>query len=518
MGLAYYGADKATGNQSYYQRGEDQIEYALGFRDEWGLYNYSTYYEVRGQYEDTYYEWDTHRNVRSALALQHAYLYTDNETYLDFSDKAIDFLLNKVFMKNITHHDDVNYTVPWRSTKPNGGSGGVKGTTKDFPFVPVNQYVQLGRLLINAYYDENMNSSYYHDDRLLPHINTCMRYIINDQIYSGDSEGTWAYFSYYDENHSGDPWRRRSMKYAALTAKELARANNYLFWDNITRAIDNYTDYVEDRLTLRSAIDTHNGGSGTITTYNSWRSLYNNTERNVTKIDEILFSNIFFNDNGTINGFNIDSDRYIYDTDDYGFLYVHYNQFRNLIWDDYYQNRSSMTYDIDLNSSGPSDGWNFVSSPLVPNQRNLTSILNDPLYGISGNYDKVMYYDSDQGKWKTHVQGRSSIFNDIEDWDHEMGIWLHMTSDDVLTIQGVHPYRTKFTLGPGWNMVGYPSNTMRKASETLPSEVTKVGIFNSSNQYNLEYITNLSKLDLEPGKGYWIYNNAAEDIKWTIDY
>lgn len=518
MGLAYYGAHKVTGNGSYYERGKDQIDYALGFRDEWGLYNYSTYYEIMGQYEDTYYEWDTHRNVRSALTLQHAYLYTENETYLNFSDKAIDFILNKVYMENITFHDGVNYTVPWRSTKPNGGSGGVKGTSKNFPFVPVNQYVQLGLLLLQAYYEEDYNSSYYHDDRLLPYINTCMEYIVNDQIDSGDSIGTWPYFSYYDDINSDDPLKRRPMKYAALTAKELARANTYLRWDNISLVIENYTDYVEEHLTLRSAIDTHNGGSATITTYNSWRSLYNTTGRNVTKIDNILFSNIFFNDDGTVNGFNLKSDRYIYDTDLYGFLYIHYNPLRTLIWDDHYQNRSSLTYDITLESGGESGGWNYISTPLVPNQKNLSSILNDPVDGISDSYDKVMYYEASQDKWRTHGVDRKPKFNDIEGWDHEMGIWIHMTKDDVLTIQGPHPYRTTLSLKPGWNMVGYPSNTERTASEILPSNITKLAVFNSTEQYNLEYLTDLSTLTLKPGEGYWLYNGASDDVRWTIDY
>lgn len=515
MGLAYYGAHARTGNESYLERGEKQFDYALSFRDEWGLYNFSTVYEVKGLFEDTYEEWNTHRNVRAALALQDAYFYTHNETYLNAFDTVIDFILNKVAMDNITYHGGINYTVPWTSTEPNNGSGGIKGVNKDHPFVYVNGYSKLGRLFTQAYFDENLNSSYYHDDRLLPHMRTCIRYIINDQIYTGDSKGTWAYFSYLDEP---DPWRRRSMKYGALAAKELARTNTYLNWDNISKTIDNYTDYVEQHLTIRSAIDTHNGGSATITTYNSWSSLYNTTGRNVSKIDNIKYSNIFFNDDGTFNWFQIDTDRLTNDPEVIGFLYVHYNPFRSFLWDRYYEARRSLTHNITLGSSGASEGWNFISTNLVPKDKSIESILNAPERGIEGSYDKVMYYDSTDGEWKTFAAGRSSHYNDLNTWDHTMGIWIHMTKNDTLTIQGHHPYRTKIELEPGWNMVGYPSESNKIASDTLPSEITKLGVYNEWAPYNLEYIQDLSTEVLVKGRAYWVYNGADDPVDWSVDY
>ncbi|MFO7992438.1 MAG: hypothetical protein R6U61_09165 [Thermoplasmata archaeon] len=518
MGLAYYGAYDYTNNNSYFTRGEKQFDYALGFRDQWGLYNRSTVNEVLGRYPDTYHEWSTHRNVRAGIALQQAYLFTNNETYLNASDNIIDFILNKVAMVNVTYHNGVNYTVPWESTDPNGGLGCVKGTSKDFSFLFVNGYIQLAKLLTMAYYDENLNSSYYKDDSLLPYMNTCIKYILNDQIDSGGSKGTWAYFSYYDENHSGDPWRRRSMKYAALTAKELSRVNAYLYWDNISRALSNYSDYVEGHLTLRTSIDTQNGGNGVITTYNSWRSFYNTTGRNVSKIENILFSNIFFNDNGTHNWFSIDTDRMIEQPDILGFLYVHYNPLRTLLWDKYHNNLTKRTVKSNLIANGSAGGWNFISSNLVPNNTDLDSILNHPTNGIWGSYDKVLFFSAEKDEWRSYVPTRSTKYNSLDIWNHKMGLWIHMTKNDTLTIQGTHPYRTTIEVQPGWNMVGYPSDTNRYASDTLPTEVTKIAIFNGSSSYNLEYVYNLGSEMFVSGKGYWVYNDADYTVRWTVDY
>ncbi|MFW6305200.1 MAG: hypothetical protein ACOC1V_05435 [Candidatus Saliniplasma sp.] len=513
-GLSYFGAYEVTGNYSYYERGRKQFHYALNFRDQWGLYNRSTFYEVRRRFEDTYHEWSTHRNVRAALALQQAYLYTGNETYKNVSDNMIDFVLNKAARENISYHNGTEYSVFWESTESNDGDGGVKGMSKNFTFLFVNGYVQLGRLLTQAYFDENINSSYYHDDRLIPHINTCIEYLINDQIDSGDSIGTWAYFSYYDEP---DPWRRRSMNYAALTAKELARTNTYLQWKNISEAISNYTSYVEKRLTLRSAIDVHNGGYANIMIYNHWRSIYRTTNRNVSKIEDFMFSNIFFNQNGTTNSFTLSTDREMIDPKDYGFLYIHYNPLRTILWDRYYENRTE-DLTINLEFHNGNHGWNFISSRLVPSSTDLLEILNHEDRGISGNYDKVMWYDSAEESWRSYMPERYSHFDDIYEWDHSMGLWIRMSKDDNLTVEGIAPYRTRITLQSGWNTVGYPTNLTEKASVSLPSEVTKLGVFNASRQNYVEYIYDLKNYTLKPNEGYFVYNSGENEVDWVIDY
>ncbi len=176
------------------------------------------------------------------------------------------------------------------------------------------------------------------------------------------------------------------------------------------------------------------------------------------------------------------------------------------------------SFTLDLKAGGESEGWNFVSFNLIQENESLKNILDDPTNGIDGNYSKVMYYSAGQDKWRTHVPGRPPHFNDLDDWNHSMGLWIQMDMDDSLTVNGTKPTSTDIPLYPGWNMVGYPSKTDRLASDSLPSEVSKIGVFNGSNDYNLHYTSDLSNRTLTAGEGYWIYNSAGQKVDWTVDY
>lgn len=176
------------------------------------------------------------------------------------------------------------------------------------------------------------------------------------------------------------------------------------------------------------------------------------------------------------------------------------------------------SFTLNLTAGGESDGWNFVSFNLIQENDSIESILDDPDNGITGNYDKVMYYSAAEDKWRTDMPGRASLFNDLDIWNHSMGIWIQMNTDDNLTVNGTRPSSTSIPLYPGWNMVGYPSTVDRLASDSLPAEVSKIGVFNESNEYNLEYIYNLTAYTMKAGEGYWIYNDADHTVDWSIDW
>lgn len=176
------------------------------------------------------------------------------------------------------------------------------------------------------------------------------------------------------------------------------------------------------------------------------------------------------------------------------------------------------TYTLDLYAGGGSEGWNFVSFNLTPLNDDLESILEDSANGIPGSYDKVMYYFAAEDEWKTYVPSRFSHYNDLDKWNRTMGLWIHMTGDDNLTINGITPSTTIIPLYPGWNMVGYPSSTDRLASEALPTEVSKIGIFNGSKEYNIDYIYDITSYTMRAGEGYWVYNTGDQKVDWTVDY
>ncbi len=128
----------------------------------------------------------------------------------------------------------------------------------------------------------------------------------------------------------------------------------------------------------------------------------------------------------------------------------------------------------------------------------------------------IVYDISGQASWRTYIPGRAEHFNNLDTWDHSMGIWIHMTTSDILTVVGTRPGDTSLILSPGWNMVGIPSETA--GNHGLPEEVTKIGYFDPTTDYNLAYTHNPGAFVFEPGKGYWLYNSADYMVYWYIDY
>ncbi|MBD3352228.1 MAG: hypothetical protein GF364_12140 [Candidatus Lokiarchaeota archaeon] len=129
------------------------------------------------------------------------------------------------------------------------------------------------------------------------------------------------------------------------------------------------------------------------------------------------------------------------------------------------------------------------------------------------------YEPSDHfSEWETYVPTRSDHFNSLDNYDTSMGIWIHMTSNDTLDIDGVAVYQTTIKLEKGWNMVGYPSDNDRIAEDLFSLEVTKIGVFNASREYNIEYIYDLSTYTMKEGEGYWVYNSADFTVDWNIEY
>lgn len=176
----------------------------------------------------------------------------------------------------------------------------------------------------------------------------------------------------------------------------------------------------------------------------------------------------------------------------------------------------SQEFALDTNTQ--SNNWTFLSSELIPVSTNLEDILEDPNYGISGNYSKVMWYDASSSKWRSYMPDRDDWYNDLSTWNQTMGIWVQMSGRDTLTIKGTYPTSTDITLYPGWNMMGFPSKADEKASLALPDEVTKIGVFDETEEYNIKYIDDLSTYTMTSGEGYWLYNNADNAVIWTVDY
>ncbi len=124
-------------------------------------------------------------------------------------------------------------------------------------------------------------------------------------------------------------------------------------------------------------------------------------------------------------------------------------------------------------------------------------------------------YEWTDGRWRTYVPERPDHFNSLHTWDETMGIWIHMTSPDVLDISGTEPASSTIPLSPGWNMVGYMGDDNISADSSLPVEVTKMGVFDETEEYNVYYTTELSSVTLQGQRGYWVYNDADHTVDWA---
>ena len=173
------------------------------------------------------------------------------------------------------------------------------------------------------------------------------------------------------------------------------------------------------------------------------------------------------------------------------------------------------SFEVNLEADPEAEGWNFVSFSLVPGHTNLADILEDPENGITGNYDRVMYYDSSADRWHSYVPDRPDHFNDVDSWDHTMGLWIQANEDVTLTVEGTTPQKTTITLQSGWNMVGLPISS--SGNHDLPTEVTMVGYFDATAENNIVYIDSQG-FEFSPGEGYWVYNDADQPVYWSIEY
>ena len=167
------------------------------------------------------------------------------------------------------------------------------------------------------------------------------------------------------------------------------------------------------------------------------------------------------------------------------------------------------TFDIEVHT-----GWNLISYPLISNG-NIEEILNNS----NVTWDYAQWYNplDSTDPWKTHLVGRES--NDLNEIDNTMGVWIRVTDagDGHITVKGGIPFETSIKLHAGWNLVSYPASNISAMSRAgLPSEVTKIAIYNPKETYLISEVTDRLGNNFVPGRGYWIYSTA--DIIWTVEY
>jgi hypothetical protein len=158
------------------------------------------------------------------------------------------------------------------------------------------------------------------------------------------------------------------------------------------------------------------------------------------------------------------------------------------------------SYSIDL-----VEGWNLVSSPLIPDDSDIDVILAD----ISDNVSQVRTWVSVDGVLTEKVWGSGP--SDLTEIVDGQGYWFEMTMENTLTISGVElpaPPNAPpaYNLYAGWNLIGFKSVDVMAADDYFGAAVTDIVV----RMYGYDvaggvYTTILVAVDnLQPGQGYWL--------------
>jgi hypothetical protein len=166
-----------------------------------------------------------------------------------------------------------------------------------------------------------------------------------------------------------------------------------------------------------------------------------------------------------------------------------------------------------------SEGWNLISLNVNLPNTDISLVLES----IEGDYDSVYYYDSldTEDPWKNHIISKPNSLNDLDNLDHLMGFWIHITSSGgtTLLLNGFELSNNQnIPLHPGWNLVGYPSTVNKDRASALNNiifgtDLDSIWNFNSTTQ-NWEELGSTDNFEI--GRGYWIHSKIEKE--WNVPY
>lgn len=163
-------------------------------------------------------------------------------------------------------------------------------------------------------------------------------------------------------------------------------------------------------------------------------------------------------------------------------------------------------------------GWNLISLPRIQSNTDLEIVLQP----IGGRYDSVQWYNisDNNDHWKHYHVLKPSYMNDLEKINHTMGFWLHVTDPEgtTLVIFGdVLITEQHIAFHPGWNLVGFPSNSNKTRDVALDnlfygSDVDSIWTYNATTQKWVELNDALDYFEI--GQGYWFH--AKTECVWNV--
>ena len=142
-------------------------------------------------------------------------------------------------------------------------------------------------------------------------------------------------------------------------------------------------------------------------------------------------------------------------------------------------------------------GWNLVSFPCISNEN-----LSIALQPIDGSYEAVFTYDNNE--WLAYNPNLPSyVIQDLNIIDRKKGYWIEMREDRQYSRSGYMIAYANILLHNGYNLIGYPSNTTRNATDIFNEPVW--GYDNANKQWITQYLI--------PYHGYWVYSNTTHYVR-----
>ena len=154
-----------------------------------------------------------------------------------------------------------------------------------------------------------------------------------------------------------------------------------------------------------------------------------------------------------------------------------------------------------MTMSIPRAGWQEVSFAVLPESA-------DPADVFAPVEDKVGYVTYGSLKWNPLTGGTLTAL------EIGKGYWVQTTAENVSwTVTGQDNPDVEITLRPGWNLVGYPFLEEGDVETVLATalESGKIDFIYSGSRVYPGTLTTLT-----PGKGYWLYANAAVTIRFDV--
>jgi len=160
-------------------------------------------------------------------------------------------------------------------------------------------------------------------------------------------------------------------------------------------------------------------------------------------------------------------------------------------------------------------GWNLISFPCVSGDTNIELFLAS----LNNSYQSIRYYtplDIDD-PWKSYNPSLPSwAIQDLSLISRRDGYWMYFENQTYVYINNSLATPTLTSLTPGWNLIGYPSRTIRTVNETFYQLIPNydyVHMYNASDQVDKwkEYTWNTSLPSAQDLNytlyyyGYWIY-------------